>query len=227
MAEACTNDTNSVALSFNVSEELEADVRLRGIADGSITETASGIGVVPSPTAGLQATASGLGIKVAQGLGASSEGLMKVNGYSATTSPGSSPNANLNRGSYPQYGNTLTLAGSLASNALASYVLVFARWRGYWVTNLTAFGGQLQDRVDAFLQLSIDGGAWGNYDQASITRANCGGTFSLEARYGFAMANGTAHTIQSRLLVGGGTVTGSAVQGLLESEFGGTLEWIY
>lgn len=228
MATACTNDTNSVALTFNGSEELEADVRLRGIADGSITETVDGIGVALYSAGGLQATASGASMKVtAQGLHVGAEGLMKVNGYAATSSPGSSPNANLTRGVNTQYGNTLSLSGSLPSNEVASTVLVFARWRGYWVTNLTAFGGQIQDRVDAYLQLNADGAGWGTYDQASLTRANCGGSFALDAQYGFAMANGTAHTIQARLLVGGGTVTGSATQGLLESEFGGQLTWVY
>jgi hypothetical protein len=168
-----------------------------------------------------------MGLKVGQGLWVGAEGLIKLNGYARTTSPGSSPNANLNRASNVQYGNTLQLNGSLASNEQASYVMAHARWRGNWVTNLTAFGGQIQDRVDAYLQLNADSGGWGTYDQASLTRANCGGTFVLDYIFPFAMANGTAHSLQARLLVGGGTVTGSAVQGLLENEYGGCLEWWY
>ena len=168
----------SVDLSFNVSDELEADVRLRGIADFA-TENASGIGVALYSAGGLQATASGASMKVtAQGLHVGAEGLMKVNGYSITTSPGSSPNANLTRGVNVQYGNTLSLSGSLPSNELGSYVIAHLRWRGMWVTNLTAFGGQLQDRVDAYLKVQTDGGGWITVDQAALTRANCGGSFT-------------------------------------------------
>jgi hypothetical protein len=224
---ACTNDTNSVDLEFNGSGELEADVRLRTIADGSLTTTVDGVGLAVASDGGVIPSASGAKLKVAQGLHVGAEGLMKFNGYAVTTSPGSSPNINLSRGVNAQFGNTLQLNGSLASNEVASYVIAHARWRGYWVTNLTAFGGQLQDRVDAYLQLNADSGGWGTYDQASLTRANCGGTFVLDVWFPFAMANATVHTLQARLLVGGGTVTGSAVQGVLESEFGGTLEWIY
>jgi hypothetical protein len=226
--EACTNDTNSVDLSFNGTGELEADVRLRTITDGSLTETVDGVGMKVASDGGIIHSASGASLKLTpQGLHVGAEGLMKINGYAITTSPGSAPNANLLRGVNTQYGNTLQISGSLPSNEVVSYVVAHARWRGYWVTNLTAFGGAIQDRVDAFLQLNGDGGGWGTIDQCSLTRANMGGSFALDGWYGFPMANGTVHTLQARLLVGGGTVTGSATQGLLESEFDGTLEWIY
>jgi hypothetical protein len=225
--EACINDTDSVDLSFNGSSELEAAVRLRTITDGSLTSNASGIGMAVASDGGIIASASGAKMKVAQGLHVGAEGLMKVNGYAATTSPGTSPNANLARGVNTQFGNTLSLSGSLPSNEIVSYVQIRAQWRGMWVTNLTAFGGLLQDRVDAFLQLNFDGAGWATYDQAALTRANCGGSFSLCRMGAFAMANGTSHTLQSRLLVGGGTVTGSAVQGVLENEYNGILEWYY
>ena len=227
MADSCVNDTPSVDLSFNGSDQLEADVRLRAINDGSLTETVDGIGVKVASDGGLIHSASGEAIKVAQGLHAGAEGLMKVNGNASTTSPGSAPNANLARGVNTQYGNTLTLAGSLPSNEVASFVTVHAGWRGIFVTNLTAFGGQPQDRVDAYLQINVDSAGWNTVDIFSLTRANMGGTFSLDYWYSFLMANGTAHTFQSRLLVGGGTVTGSNPQGLLESEYGGVLEWWY
>lgn len=224
---ACTNDTNSVDLEFNPAGELEADVRLRTIADGSLTETVDGIGLAVASDGGVIPSASGAKVKVAQGLHVGAEGLMKVNGYAVTSSPGSAPNANLSRGVNTQFGNTLQLNGQLPSNEIASYVMAHARWRGHWVTNLTAFGGALQDRVDAYLQLNGDSGGWLTVDIASLTRANCGGTFVLDYWHPFIMANGTAHSLQSRLLVGGGTVTGTPVQGVLEDEFGGILEWVY
>jgi len=224
--EACINDTNSVDLSFNTSSELEADVRLRTITDGSLTENASGIGLAVASDGGIIASASGAKIKSTdQGIHVGAEGIMKVTNYGVTSSPGSSPNANIVRGVNTQYGNTLTLSGSLPSNEVASVLMVHGQWRGIWVTNLTAFGGQLQDRVDAYLQFNVDSGGWGTVDQASLTRANCGGSFHLDRWYGIAMSNGTSHTFQSRLLVGGGTVTGSSVQGLLENEYFGVLEW--
>lgn len=226
--EACINDTNSVDLSFNASTELEADVRLRAITDGSLTETAAGIGLAVASDGGIIASASGAKIKSTnQGVHVGAQGLMKVNGYAVTSSPGSSPNANILRGVNTQYGNTLQLTGSLPSTELASYILTHVQWRGIWVTNLTAFGGQIQDRVDAYLQVNVDSGGWTTVDQASLTRANCGGSFHLDRWYSFPAANGTVHTFQSRLLVGGGTVTGSAVQGLLENEYFGVLEWWY
>lgn len=226
--EACISDTNSVDLSFNGSSELEADVRLRTITDGSLTETASGIGLAVASDGGIIASASGAKLKSTdQGVHVGAEGLMKVNGYAATTSPGSSPNANILRSVNTQYGNTLTLSGSLPSNEVVSYVHIRAQWRGIWATNLTAFGGSIQDRVDAYLQLNFDGAGWLTYDQAALTRADCGGSFALSREGGFAMANGTSHTLQSRLLVGGGTVTGNATQGFLENEYNGILEWWY
>ena len=54
--EACINDTNSVDLSFNTSSELEADVRLRTITDGSLTENASGIGLAVASDGGIIAS---------------------------------------------------------------------------------------------------------------------------------------------------------------------------
>lgn len=224
---ACTNDTNSVDLEFNLAGELEADVRLRTIADGSITETAAGIGVALHPAGGIIPSSSGAGIKPAQSIHVGAEGVMKVNGYDRSQSPGSAPNANLARGVNTQFGNTITLNGQLPSNEVASYVIAHARWRGIWATNLTAFGGALLDRVDAYLQLQADGLGWITIDQYSLTRADQGGTFTLDYWHPFIMANATAHSLQARLLVGGGTVTGSPVQGVLESEYGGTLEWIY
>lgn len=225
---ACTNDTNSVDLEFNGTGELEANVRLRTIADGSLTTTVDGVGAAVASAGGIIPSASGLSMKVTtQGLHVGAEGLMKVNGYGATTSPGSSPNANLLRGVNTQYGNTLQLNGSFPSNEVVSYLYCHLRWRGIWVTNLTAFGGQLQDRVDAYLQLNSDSAGWGTVDQASLTRANCGGSFHLDYWHNLGIANGTVHTIQSRLLVGGGTVTASATQGLLENEYGGVLEYFY
>jgi hypothetical protein len=226
--EACINDTDTVDLSFNGSSELEADVRLRTITDGSLTANASGLGLAVASDGGIIASASGAKMKVTtQGLHVGAEGLMKVNGYGVTTSPGSSPNANILRGVNTQYGNTLQLNGSFPSNELGSYLYCHARWRGIWVTNLTAFGGQLQDRVDAYLQINTDSAGWGTVDQAALTRANCGGSFHLDYWHNIFIANGTVHTIQARLLVGGGVVTGNAVQGLLENEYGGVLEYFY
>jgi hypothetical protein len=228
MASPCTQDSPSVALTETTDGKLEADVRRQALSVGSISQDANGIGVTFSPTGALQGTSSGASIKAtAQGVHIGAEGLMKVNGYARVVSAVTSPNANLNRGSNVQHGDTLTLNGSLPSNEIVSYVAVHATWRGYWVTNLTAFGGAIQDRVDAYLQLNLDGGGWVTYDQTSLTRANCGGSFALDRWVAFPMANGTAHSVQARLLVGGGTVTGSNPQGLLESQFNGILEWYY
>ncbi|HVE28343.1 MAG TPA: hypothetical protein VNC22_23205 [Sporichthya sp.] len=227
MASPCTQDSNSVALTETTDGKLEADVRLQPLTTGSLGEDTNGIGVTFAPDGGIHGTATGAALKLVQGLYIGTEGLVKVNGYAVSSSPGSSPNANLVRGSNVQYGNTLTLNGSLASNQIASYVMTHARWRGFWATNLTAFGGLTLDRVDAYLQLNVDGGGWNTVDIASLTRADQGGTFELDYWYPFVMANGTAHTIQSRLLVGGGTVTASNPQGIIESEFGGVLEWLY
>lgn len=228
--EACINDTNSVDLSFNGSAELEADVRLRGIADGSLTEDANGIGVALSSAGGLQATASGVSVKAGQGLHVGPEGLIKTNGYaiSGSTSPAgeTAPNTTLFRGVNAQFGATLSLTGALASNEATSVVLAHARWRGRWTTNLTSFGGDLRDSVFAYLQLNLDGAGWTTFDRDSLEYANMSGGFLLDCWYPIGMANNTSHTLQSRLLAGGGTASGTSNQGIIFTEWG-ALEWFY
>lgn len=213
------------------SGNLIADVQLEPLNEGSLEADANGIGVTLQSTGGIQHTASGMGLKVAQGLSTSTEGLMKVNGYARDGSPGvgnaTNPEAALARGGLAQYGSTRTLNGSLPSNATASYVIAHGAWRGRWTTNLTAFGGLQLDAVFAYLQFNADGGGWGTYDQVSLEYANMAGSFSLDAWFPFAMANGTAHTLQLRLVAGGAAVTGSNPQGILHTEYGGVLEWFY
>lgn len=232
MADTCIVDSNTVDLGFTTGGELEADVRLRTVSAGSITDDADGIGVALYSAGGLQHTASGASMKVtSQGLHVGAEGLMKVQGYAVSgasvVSNATNPNAALARGVNVQYGSTLSLTGSFPSNEVVSYIYVHARWRGRWTTNLTAFGGQLLDSVFAYLQVNTDGAGWGTIDQASIEYANMSGSFALDGWHNFAMANGTSHTVQSRLLVGGGTTTGSGTQGVLYTEYGGCLEWFY
>jgi len=231
MADPCLEDTDTVHLSVDGSGNLIANVQMEPINEGSIEADTNGIGVTLQSTGGLQHTASGMGLKLVQGLGVGSEGLMKVTGYARSGFPGptnaTNPAAPLSRGATAQFGSTLSLAGSLPSNAIASYVIAHGSWRGRWTTNLTAFGGQQLDAVFAYLQFNADGGGWGTYDQASLEYANMSGSFALDAWFPFAMANGTAHTLQCRLLVGGAAVTSSNPQGILHTEYGGTLEWFY
>jgi hypothetical protein len=228
--EACTNDTNSVDLSFNGSAELEADVRLRGIADGSLTEDANGIGVALYSAGGLQATASGASLKVGQGLHVGAEGLIKTTGYASSGSVfpanATAPNTTLLRGVNQQFGATLSLTGSLASNEVASVVAAHARWRGRWTTNLTSFGGDIRDSVFAYLQLNLNSAGWVSVDQTSLEYANMSGGYVLDAWFAVAMSNGTSTNLQARLLAGGGTASGTGNQGILFTEFG-ILEWFY
>lgn len=231
MASPCTTDTQTVVLTEDATGHLQADVQLEPLSEGGLEADANGIGVTTQPTGGLQHTAAGMGMKVAQGLYVGTEGLMKVNGFARAGGPGpanaTNPNVGISRGATAQFGPTLTLNGSLPSNEVASYVVSHAAWRGRWTTNLTAFGGQQLDAIFAYLQLNADSQGWATVDQASLEYANMSGSFSLDAWYPFVMANGTAHTLQARLLVGGATVTSSNPQGTLYTEYGGTLEWFY
>ena len=231
MASPCTTDTQTVVLTEDATGHLQADVQLEPLSEGGLEADANGIGVTVQPTGGIQHTAAGVGIKAAQGLHVGTEGLMKVNGFARSGSPGpanaTNPEANLARGGLSQYGSTLSLSGSLASNEIASYVVVHASWRGRWTTNLTSFGGQQLDAIFAYLQINVDSAGWTTVDQASLEYANMAGSFMLDAWYPFLMANGTSHNIQARLLAGGATVTSSNPQGILHTEYGGTLEWIY
>jgi hypothetical protein len=231
MADPCLEDTNTLHLSVDGSGNLIGDVQLEPLNEGSLEADANGIGVTLKGTGGLQHTSTGMAMKVAQGLFVGSEGIMKVNGFARAGAPGpgnaTNPEASLTRGGLAQYGSTLTLTGSLASNELASYVIVHGAWRGRWTTNATAFGGQFLDAVFAYLQFNVDGAGWGTHDQASLEYADMSGSFVLDAWLPVGMSNGTSHTVQSRLLAGGATVTGSNPQGILHTEYGGVLEWFY
>jgi hypothetical protein len=232
MADPCLANTNTAHPSVDGSGNLIVDVQLEPLNEGSLEADTNGIGVTVQSTGGLQHTASGMGMKVtSQGLHVGAEGLMKVNGFGRDGFPGplnaTNPNVAIARGSLVQYGSTLTLSGQLPSNELQSYVVAHASWRGRWTTNLTSFGGQQLDSIFAYLQLQGDGGGWITYDQASLEYADMSGSFALDTWFPFAMSNGTSHTLQARLLIGGGTTTGSNPQGTLYTQYGGTLEWIY
>lgn len=232
MADPCLANTITAHPSIDTNGDLIIDVQLEPLNEGSLEADSNGIGVTLQSTGGLQHTASGMGIKAGQGLFLGSEGIIKLTGYARAGGPGpanaTNPGAALTRGGLAQYGSTLTLNGSLASNEASGYVIGHAMWRGRWTTNLTAFGGQQLDAVFAYLQIQADGGGWVTYDQASIEYANMSGSFSLDSGWiPFQMANGTAHTLQARLVAGGSTVTSSNPQGTLYTEYGGTLEWWY
>lgn len=231
MADPCLENTNTVHLSTNVDGDLLADVQLEPINEGSLEADSNGIGVTLNGSGGLQHTSAGMGMKLVQGLHVGGEGLMKVNGYARAGAYGvgnaTNPESPLARGGLAQYGSTLTLNGSLASNEVVSYVQAHGAWRGRWTTNLTAFGGQTLDAVFAYLQFNYDNTGWATYDQVSLEYANMAGSFSLDAWFAFAMSNGTSHSLQLRMLAGGATVTGSNPQGILHTEYGGVLEWWY
>jgi hypothetical protein len=232
MASPCTTDTQTLVLTEDATGHLQGDVQLEPLSEGGLEADANGIGLTLQSTGGLQHTSAGTGMKVGQGLHVGAEGLIKVNGYQGTGGNGpdtaTNPNVAIGRGSLFQVGSTLTISPlALQSNEVASYLYVHARWRGRWTTNLTAFGGQLLDAVFAYLQVNTDGAGWGTVDQASIEYANQSGSFALDAWHNFPVANSTNHSVQSRLLVAGATVTSSNPQGTLYTEYGGKLEVFY
>ena len=222
MAGACVNDTNSVVLSYNDDDELEADVRYD--PTGPLEDSAAGVTIDLHQT--MEVISGELAVNY-QGshLSHDANGLTVIHSAGVTgtvTGSGdtSNHNAAINRGVTAAISPTLSI--SLINPTTRTLTFhVIPHWEGDFQTNFPALDGfgNIVDAVTVVLQESIDGGAFANICQDSLRAYNMAAGFMLEAHRFVAVTSGDTRTYQARLATVGAATSGTARQGVLNRTF--------
>lgn len=223
--EACINDTNSVDLSFNGSNELEADLRLG--SENTLETVVSGVQVRFAGSSGLGTDSNGLIVDTQlPGLARDANGAAKVmTAAGAGWGPGSADdtvahNFPIARGSSTAI-YQLNQTGSVAQS-IATRVILFAyasfRIRTTWI-GLGDPATNINDEVGLQLQSNVDNAGWVTMARFELVGHNQRTTANLSANRYLTWEDGTSHSVSTRAIVTGGITTGTAVQGTLERSF--------
>lgn len=232
--ESCINDTESIDLSFNDDNELEADLRLG--SEATIEIDATGAQVRFGSTSGLLTDSNGLIVDTQlPGLARDANGVAKVTTVSGIGwGPGSvddtiAHNFSVARGSNTTVGSSaFTLAVTMAQSIATRVIFmpyISCRLRTTWL-GLGDAATNVNDEIGLILETNYNNAGWVAMDRFELVGNNQRTTANLKGIRSVSLEDGNIGSMQVRTRVTGGIISATAIQGVLERSFyRGMLAW--
>lgn len=224
MADACIADTDTIDLAF-VGSDLTGNVRKKSLATGGIDSDANGLGVTLHPSGGLQHSASGIGQKLqGNNWGANVNGIQFSNAY-GYIGWGIGTDDTVLHGTAVPVGGVAAVGGVLTASMTSvgsgvQYYLVESNWEGQYQTTYNEFQtSNIFDSVYVYLQRNFDSTGWITLDWQSLNTFRQAQSFRLNCLEVVGLGDNVAHSYQTRLIYAGGSSSGTAQQGTIQSSY--------